>query len=69
MSTDKTSTTDNMKGSLDTVKTQLSDMGSQIQSYLSNVDATIENYKFNVEQIDGGIHVDIAFKARVGTKE
>jgi hypothetical protein len=50
--------------SMDKIKTQLSGIGSQVQSYLKDV--TIENYKFNINQVEGGISIDIEFRARFG---
>jgi hypothetical protein len=50
--------------SMDKIKTQLSGIGSQVQSYLKDV--TIETYKFNINQVEGGINIDIEFRARFG---
>ncbi len=49
--------------SLETAKDQLVAFGTQIQEYLSKVNANVESYKFSVEKIEDGISVDVAFRA------
>jgi hypothetical protein len=55
--------------SLEDAKAKLISFGNQIQEYLDSVDANIEKYKFSIEKADGGIAVDVAFKAMVKGKE
>jgi len=55
--------------SLEDARAKLYSFGTQIQEYLDKVDASVDNYKFSVEKSDGGIAVDIAFKAIVKGKE
>jgi len=52
--------------SIDSIKSQLSTYGTQIQEYLKNVNATVEDYKFSIEKKDnGGLSIDIEFKATI----
>lgn len=56
----------NVGQSLDNVRSQLATYGAQIQEYLKNVNATVENYKFSVEKKEsGGLSIDIEFKATI----
>ena len=55
----------NVGQSIDSIKTQLSNYGSQIQEYLKNVNATVEDYKFSIEKRDNGLSIDIEFKATI----
>jgi hypothetical protein len=55
----------NVGQSLDSIKTQLSNYGNQIQEYLKNVNATVEDYKFSIEKRDNGLSIDIEFKATI----
>jgi hypothetical protein len=56
----------NIGESIDSIKTQLSTYGNQIQEYLKNVNATVEDYKFSIEKKDGGgLAIDIEFKATI----
>jgi len=55
--------------SLEDAKAKLTSFGTQIQEYLDKVDANVENYKFSIEKTNGGIAVDVAFKAIVKGKE
>ena len=55
----------NIGQSIDSIKTQLSTYGTQIQEYLKNVNATVENYKFSIEKKDNGLAIDIEFRATV----
>ncbi len=64
-SEDSTNISGDAAGSLDNVRTHLGTMGNRIQDYLKNVNASIENYKFNVERTDNGLRIDIAFKATI----
>jgi hypothetical protein len=52
--------------SMDNVKNQLANYGAQIQEYLKNINATVDDYKFSIEKKEnGGLSVDIAFKATI----
>jgi small nuclear ribonucleoprotein (snRNP)-like protein len=52
--------------SIDTIRNQLTTYGGQIQEYLKNMNATIDDYKFSIEKKDnGGLTVDIMFKATI----
>jgi hypothetical protein len=56
--------------SLEDAKNQLVSFGTQIQEYLSKVDANVENYKFSVEKMQDGIAIDVAFRATLkGSKK
>jgi hypothetical protein len=56
----------NLGQSIDSIKGQLSTYGTQIQEYLKNVNATVEDYKFSIEKKgDGGLSIDIEFKATI----
>jgi len=55
----------NIGESLETIKSQLSTYGSQIQEYLKNVNAKVDDYKFAIEKKDNGLSVDIEFKATI----
>jgi hypothetical protein len=51
---------------MDSIRTQLSTYGNQIQEYLKNVNATVDDYKFAIEKKGtGAISVDIVFKATI----
>jgi conjugal transfer/entry exclusion protein len=59
----------NVGQSIDSIKDQLSEYGNQIQQYLKNVNATVEDYKFSIEKRENGLSIDIEFKATIqGTK-
>ncbi len=59
----------NVGQSIDSIRNQLSDYGNQIQEYLKNVNATVEDYKFSIEKKDNGLSIDVEFKASIqGTK-
>jgi hypothetical protein len=55
----------NVGQSIDSIKNQLSNYGNQIQEYLKNVNAKVEDYKFSIEKRDNGLSVDIEFKATI----
>jgi hypothetical protein len=55
--------------SLEDARAKLSSLGTQIQEYLDKVDANIETYKFSVEKTEGGLAVDVSFKATVKGKQ
>jgi hypothetical protein len=55
----------NVGQSLDSIKTQLATYGNQIQEYLKNVNATVEDYKFSIEKKENGLSIDIEFKASI----
>lgn len=56
----------NLNESVDNIKNQLATYGSQIQEYLKNMNATVDDYKFSIEKRqDGGLSVDIVFKATI----
>jgi len=56
----------NLGQSIDSIKGQLSTYGNQIQEYLKNVNATVEDYKFSIEKKEnGGLSIDIEFKATI----
>jgi len=54
--------------SMDNAKQQLMTYGNQIQEYLGEIDAKIDTYKFSIEKRDGGLSVDIAFRATISPK-
>ncbi len=59
----------NVGQSIDSIRKQLSDYGNQIQEYLKNVNAMVEDYKFSIEKKDNGLSIDVEFKASIqGTK-
>jgi len=63
--------TKELSQSMDAVKHQLMTYGNQIQEYLSNIDAKVENYKFSVEKTENGLSIDCQFKATlqsIGTR-
>jgi hypothetical protein len=56
----------NLGQSMDSIKNQLATYGTQIQEYLKNVNATVEDYKFSIEKKEnGGLSIDIEFKATI----
>jgi hypothetical protein len=55
----------NVGQSIDSIRTQLSSYGNQIQEYLKNVNAQVEDYKFSIEKRDNGLSIDIEFKATI----
>jgi hypothetical protein len=56
----------NLGQSIDSIKSQLTNYGTQIQEYLKNVNATVEDYKFSIEKREnGGLSIDIEFKATI----
>jgi hypothetical protein len=56
----------NLGDSIDSIKSQLSTYGNQIQEYLKNVNAKVEDYKFSIEKKEnGGLSIDIEFKATI----
>ena len=56
----------NIGDSIDSIRTQLSIYGNQIQEYLKDANATVEDYKFSIEKKDnGGVLIDIEFKASI----
>lgn len=60
----------NVGQSIDNIKTHLSTYGNQIQEYLRNVNATVDDYKFTIEKKgNSGISVDIVFKATIQGSE
>jgi conjugal transfer/entry exclusion protein len=58
----------NVGQSLDSIRNQLTTYGSQIQEYLKNVNANVEDYKFSIEKKENGLSVDIEFKASIQGK-
>jgi conjugal transfer/entry exclusion protein len=58
----------NVGQSIDSIKDQLSEYGNQIQQYLKNVNATVEDYKFSIEKKENGLAIDIEFKASIQGK-
>jgi len=51
---------------MDNIKNQLANYGSQIQEYLRNVNASVDDYKFSIEKKpNGGLSVDISFNATI----
>ena len=61
--------TEKLNDSLDTVKKQLVTYSDEIQEYLGRVDAKVDSWKFSLERQDGGLTVDIAFRATVHPKK
>ena len=55
--------------SIDDARKQLVAYGSQIQEYLGQIGANVENYKFSIEKTKEGIIVDVAFRASVKIKD
>jgi hypothetical protein len=54
--------------SIGDVRQQLSKYGQQLNSYLRQVDANVENYKFLVEKAPEGISIAFSLKATINTK-
>jgi hypothetical protein len=52
---------------LEEVKKQLLSYASQIEDYLKNVDAKVDNFKFSVEAGDNSLTIDAAFKSTIST--
>jgi hypothetical protein len=53
------------KPSPDDIKNQLATYAAEIQEFLRNVNANVEDYKFSIKKSENGMSVDIAFKANV----
>ena len=49
------------------IRKQLLSYASEIEKYLGNVDAKVENFKFSVEVNDKALMIDAAFKATIST--
>jgi hypothetical protein len=52
---------------LEEVRKQLLSYASQIEDYLGNVDAKVDNFKFSVEMGDNSLTIDAVFKATIST--
>ncbi len=57
-----------MRLALENVRGQVLTFSNQIQEYLTNIQAEVENYKFSVEKHGDGVEVEIDFKAFVHPK-
>ena len=51
------------------IRTQLVSYSSQIQQYLQNVEAKIDDYKLSIEKKEDGLAIDCAIKAKVLMKD
>jgi hypothetical protein len=52
---------------IEEVRKQLLSYASEIEKYLGNVNAQVDNFKFSVEMGDKGLTIDAAFKATIST--
>jgi hypothetical protein len=52
---------------LDQVRSQLLSYAEELQQYLSNINANVENFKFGVQKRDSGLTIDAAFKATISS--
>jgi len=54
--------------SLDNVRQQLEEYGTQIKEYLNNHKATVDTYKVSVEKEGEGLAIDVALRATIQPK-
>jgi uncharacterized FlaG/YvyC family protein len=53
---------------VESIQNQLSNYGDQIQKFLKDSNANVEDYKFAIQKTENGnLSVEIAFKATIGT--
>ena len=55
--------------SIDAVREQILKYEKDVKTYLDRLDASVDSYKFSVEKLDGGISVDLSFRATIHPRD
>jgi len=58
-----------MNDTISQTREQLSRLSSNIQDFLSSINANVETSKFLIEKVDDGTRIDIEFRAIIGMEK